>query len=114
MTDQGTKARFFGRTLHFICLCASLALFISIASPEDDDFQQESVPCGKYQTFKLIAISHPADVPSRIASYPSAAVALLRIQFTPAWLLSNIDRILLSGRTAVPQRNDLPPPALLL
>lgn len=114
MTDQGKKTRFFGRTLHVICLCASLALFISIASPEDDDFQQESVPCSKYQTFKLIAISHPADVASRIASYPSAPVARLRIQFTPAWLLSKIERILLSGRTGVPQKNDLPPPSFLL
>lgn len=113
-TDQSNKAGLLGKILHLICLCASLALFISIASPADDDLQQESALCHRHQSATLLKANHPADVVAPILSCTSVRVAGPGMRFMPAWVLTTVVAVLLPDRIHVRQRGDLPPPRFLV
>ena len=114
MTGRSKKTGFAGETLHLACLCASLALFISLASPADDALQQESAPCRRHQSVTLLKATHPVDAPARIRACPSVSATGPRLQATPARLLTTALDLLFSDSIQGRQRADLPHPQFFL
>ena len=112
MTGLNKKAGGLGEILPLVCLFASLALFVSIASPADDDLQQESAPCPRHQPVTLSKATHQVDVLTRTTSCTATLVAGPRVRPVPAWVSATIERVLLQDRIHIRQSGDLPPPFL--
>jgi hypothetical protein len=68
MTSKDNVSHFYWRALRAIGLCGTLAFVISVASPIDDDVQQESAPSRRHQSVTLSKATHPADGRARNAS----------------------------------------------
>jgi hypothetical protein len=111
MTHRNRKVGWLGETLPLLCLFAGLALFVSFASPADDDLQQESAPCCRYLRVTLSKATHAADVVVRTNSSTAAVVAGRQVlPHLPAWVSATIGCVLLPDRIYVQQSGDLPPP----
>ena len=113
VTSHGKKSRHFEKTLQLIWLFASLALLVSLASPADDDLQQESLPCRKHQSDTVSKATHRADALVRIPSSTGASVARPRVRTLCTWVSATTEHVLLPDnicRLAA----DLPPPTFLL
>ncbi len=115
MKGHSKKSGSLGETFHYlICLFASLALFISLASPADDALQQESAPRRRHQPVTLSKATHAAGVVVRTTSSKAAVVTVPQVRRLPAWVSATIDCVLLPDRIHVRQSGDLPPPRFLL
>jgi hypothetical protein len=114
MTGINKKAGRLGEILPLACLFATLALFVSIASPADDDLQQESAPCRRHQPVTLLKATHHVDVLTRTTSSTATLVAGPRVRPVPEWVSATIERVLLQDRIHIRQSSDLPPPSFLL
>jgi hypothetical protein len=110
MTGRSKKAGRLSETLPLICLFASLALFVSFASPADDDLQQESAPCRRHQPVTLSKATHPVDVLARTTSCTATLVTGPRVRHVPAWVSATIEGVRLQDRIHIRQSGDLPPP----
>ena len=113
MTQCNSKVGL-GETLSLVCLFAGLTLFVSIASPADDDLQQESAPCRRHRPVTLSKAAHPAGVVVRATSSTAAVVAAPRARRLPDWASATINYVLLTDTIHVRQSGDLPPPRFLL
>jgi len=114
MTHRNSKAGWLGETLPLVCLFAGLALFASIASPADDDLQQESAPCRRHQRVTLSKPTHAVGVVVRTTSSTAAVVAGPHVRRLPTWVSAAIDCVLLPDGIHIRQSGDLSPPRFLL
>ena len=114
MTHHNSKAGWLDETLPLVCLFAFLALFVSIASPADDDLQQESAPCRRHRPVTLSKANHATDVVVRTTPSNAGAVADPQIRRLPTWVSATIDCVPLRDRIHTRQSGDLPPPCFLL
>jgi hypothetical protein len=114
MMHRNSKAGWLGKTLPLVCLFAGLALFASIASPADDDLQQESAPCRRHQPVTLSRANHAPGVVVGATSSTAAVVAGPRVRRLPVWVSPTIDCVALPDRIHIRLSCDLPPPSFLL
>jgi len=114
MTHHNSKAGWLDETLPLVCIFALLALFVSIASPADDDLQQESAPCRRHRPVTLLRANHATSVMVWTTPSNAAVVADPQMRCLPTWVSATIDCVQLQDRIHTRQSGDLPPPRLLL
>lgn len=113
MTSKDDVPHF--RVLRAIGLCGTLAFLISVASPADDEVQQECLAGRTRQhTVRLLKVASPGATARRIA--PAKALPVTCFQRHPATNTTSIaiDVLQLPGAILAHQTGDRSPPAELL
>ena len=114
VTNNDNVSRFLWRALRAIGLCGTLAFVISVASPADDELQQEFLAGRTRQhAARLLRVTHPGARAGRIvpAKALPADCSLRQPATTPASI--TIDRFQLPGTVQAHKTGDRSPPRFL-
>jgi hypothetical protein len=115
MTSQRSVPQFLWRVLRVIGLCGTLAFLISVASPADDDVQQEFLACRTRQrTVRLQQVTHPSAAAGRIVPVNALLITCGWQQPARTPIDIAIDLYQLPGAISAHQTGDRSPPAAIL
>jgi hypothetical protein len=111
MTSRRNVSPFRWRALRAIGLCGAFAFVISIASPVDDDLQQECVGGRtREHAARLLKLSHPNTAAGRILPAKAPPVACKQRQLSGAPTGLAFDLLQLPGAAFSRQTGDRSPP----